>query len=912
MRFLFGLSTILLLSFQLSLVAEQPTARTALDRYYAERLKQPFLRLPNDPEPKVSPPPWEVPFKQLASEKVEERRAGAAYLRELLALSLEDETSGKAPWRNTPYWGGGADVPARDLRDRIADQLPKTKPCAEVLQLLKWYLEHERMDRFLGPVLATLGKHDGEESDALRVEIASKPHPNAIVAAEALKQIAARKKTLPAEALASLCHHHRKAIRDAARSLNKQQSGKDPGVFDPAKAIRAEPVTKLMDRVLKLMPDLPPPKAEFVTVTVRYLDDKKAERQTHEETGWLIKNEKGVVVIHTPHGRLRTLHDKQKTNIWVYEETPTGRKSVELPVTTELTVKTIGADDLLNKVVASRKGNDAGNELSEFGGLSGQFRGSGATLLEALLGAWLYRAGKDEDAAKVLLPALDSVYRDEHLVFIVRDQLGELVGHKMLVSFVGDRDYTAAIKHAKLIDELYPNTRFHPYAKDFLAQLPKRMDDFTKLKLPTAKEWADLKKKLTRDEQIDFLCERLRLLNCFQMSQPGGCDPGETQYAEPCGLSENAAWGGGRGKTEVINPLIELRGARGGRDEDKPKHTGLELTIKDIPRLSKFLRHDHYMLMISFGRDFAPGRSLDSTREYFAGIINGLAKRDLVREHDMARMTEAEIDAHIQKIAKWGTENANKAEQELLWESLEEDVKAGAPWGRLNNAWRLIELKDKRMLPVLRKYLTETTSEYDLHSLLYWCRDYDPAAFITEARQFAKHKSVDLRLAAGYILFAGGERAEGTKLFADILEKGELGRLGEEAPLKLIETLLKEGSRESKATARLIFKNPKFTDITTGWVRASLVRQCAEAGLGEAYLSYIPLLDIKGSSIGGISYSTDTVVGELIATEIIERLAPKDPEILRIKKEFPKPADQIAPLKDWLRAKAKAVPAPKE
>ena len=43
------------------------------------------------------------------------------------------------------------------------------------------------------------------------------------------------------------------------------------------------------------------------------------------------------------------------------------------------------------------------------------------------------------------------------------------------------------------------------------------MDDFKKLKLPTAAEWADLKKKLTRAQHIDFHCERLRLLNCFQM-----------------------------------------------------------------------------------------------------------------------------------------------------------------------------------------------------------------------------------------------------------------------------------------------------------------------------------------------------------------------------------------------------------
>jgi hypothetical protein len=911
-RPLFGLSAFLLLAAPLASAADPPSdARTALDKYYAERLKEPFLRLPDDPEPKVSPPPWEAPVKQLASDRAEERRAGAAYLRALLVLALADETSGKAPWRNTPYWGGGSDVPARDLRDLVARELAKAKPVAEALPILKWYLENEPADRVLVPIVEALGKMDGEDADALRAEIATKPHPNAIVAKEAINQITARKKTLPADKLAALCHHHRAPVRDAARALNTQQGGKDPGAFDATKAIRSEPVAKLMDRVLKLMPDLPGAKAEYATVTVRYLDDKTVERAKDEHQGWLIKNEKGVVEIYTPHGRVRAFRDKMETKVWEREKTPDGGvKSRQVDVVTEVTIAVTDTAGLVKRVVESRKGGEAGIELSERGGLTGQFRGSGATLFEAILGAWLSRAGKEEDAAKVLLPALDSVYRDEHCVLIVREQVGELVGQKMLVAFVGDRDYPTAIRYAERINELYPDTRLHTYAKGFIEQLPKRTDDFIKLKLPSPAEWAELKKKLTRDEQIDYLCERMRLLNCFQMGQPGGYDPGETQYAETCGLSENAAWDGGMGKTEVINPLTQLTGSQSWRAEGEPKRKGMELTVKDVPRLSKYLRNDYYMLIVSFGRDFAPGRSLSSTRPLFAEIVNGLAKRDLARIHDMARMADAEIDAHIQKIVKWGNENADKTEQQLLWEALEEDVKVGVSWGRLENARRLVELKDKRMLPILRKYLDETTSEYDLHSLLYWCLDYDPSAFIAAARKFAGHKSVDLRLAAGHILFAGGERAAGTKVFADILENGSPWQLEENALPRLIETLLKEGSRDSKDAARLIFKNKRYTEIRAGWVRASLVRQCAEAGIGDGYLSYIPLLEIKGNSIGNVSYASDTVVGELIASEIIETLAPKDPEVLRIKKAFPKPADQIRPLKEWLRAKAKAVATP--
>ena len=154
----------------------------------------------------------------------------------------------------------------------------------------------------------------------------------------------------------------------------------------------------------------------------------------------------------------------------------------------------------------------------------------------------------------------------------------------MLVAFDGDRDYEQALRLARALVEHYPNTRFYPYAKGFCDQLPRRMDDFKTLRLPTPREWAEMKPKLSRRQQIDFLCQRLRLLNCFQMGQPGGYVPSETQYAESCGLSEDAAWGRNKGKTVVINPLVELEGDRYGfLPTGQQPSKGLELTVADIP-----------------------------------------------------------------------------------------------------------------------------------------------------------------------------------------------------------------------------------------------------------------------------------------------------------------------------------------
>src|SRR5262249_39368572 len=279
-------------------------------------------------------------------------------------------------------------------------------------------------------------------------------------------------------------------------------------------------------------------------------------------------------------------------------------------------------EELLERVGKASREEGPRHGLSERGPLTGQFEGGGASLFEAVLGAWLYRAGKEAEAARVLLPAIDTFYEDRHFAEMVKGRMGDKAGYAMLVAFAGDRDFDRTLTLARQIDKLYPDTRFHEYAREMARQLPDRMDDFKTFKLPTAAEWDALKKKQSRAEQIDYLCERLRLLNCFQMGQPGGYFPDEKQYVEPCGMAANSSWGLGKGKTEVINPLTELVGPFNSFRDDKPRPKGLELTLKDVPQLSKHLREDRYMLIVSFWRDFHPDRNLSSTRPAIANIIN--------------------------------------------------------------------------------------------------------------------------------------------------------------------------------------------------------------------------------------------------------------------------------------------------
>ena len=154
---------------------------------------------------------------------------------------------------------------------------------------------------------------------------------------------------------------------------------------------------------------------------------------------------------------------------------------------------------------------DQGFNLSERGGLTGQFQGHGASLYEVLLGQWLYATGRFDLAAAIILPALDTLYMDEHLVGITSVALGDIYGYQMLTAFVGDRDYDRTLALARVLVDHCQKTRFSEYARRLAAEIPRRRDDFKTLTLPTPPEWTEKKKTMPRVEQIQFLCDRLRV-----------------------------------------------------------------------------------------------------------------------------------------------------------------------------------------------------------------------------------------------------------------------------------------------------------------------------------------------------------------------------------------------------------------
>jgi hypothetical protein len=586
---------------------DAPRVAEELKAYYADRNRQ---------------PPWEDAVERLGSDDAGRRDAAAAYLRDLLDQAQKDELSGASPWRATPFWGNPAENPARELRQYVATALAKAPAAPAAVPVVRWFLDHEKVPPFQETALAALTKAEGREADDLLLELASKPHPNAAVVVASLREVTRRQLPIKAEALAALGRHYRPSIREAAAATAERLGLPKPPPFDKASAVQTEPFRRLMDDIGRLLLDAPPPDARFVKMTRRFSDGDE-----WSELGWLVSEDEERWAVLTVQGRPER-YSKKEGHRWT-------TRMAEAPLR-----------GWVDQVVAARAAGNKDFELSERGGLTGQFQGHAATLAEVLLAQRLYVAKEYGLAAEVLLPALDTLPLDEQLVEMARDRLGVVYGHAMLGSFAGDRDYDETLRVARHITERLSRARFHAEAARLLDELPRRRDDYKQFRLPTPEEWAAEKKRLSRAEQIDYLCRRLRLLNCYQHGQPGGISFTDRQYAEPTSA--------GGDRTEVINPYVELVGNKGNRRGDEATSGGLGLTGADIPLLAEHLRDDWYMPSVSYWRDFHPQRKLHRTRELVAALINEAAMADLCDERKLDAMTAEELDREIEHLKRWG------------------------------------------------------------------------------------------------------------------------------------------------------------------------------------------------------------------------------------------------------------------
>lgn len=863
-------------------------------------------------------PPFEKAVKQLRDADAKKRQQAAAWLKEVLAQTLKDEKSSPLPWAKSAWWADSSGHPTRWLREEIVEALAKSSVSEETLLVLRWFLDEEELPELQVAAAGALTGAPKTSAGSIRAELATRPHRNLRVIAAVLEQMAEAGEKLPAELLLSYCRHHRTSIRTPALRINGQQKGADPGRFTPAHAMRSPAIAPLMKEVGKLLIELPPADAPFVVVThLLVSEDRSKQIVSAERRGWLLREDGETIEIFTPFGWQESFQKGAKKVEGKYgkvgEKTRRGKptgihgepSSWNGETWEKWTVARERIEDEVAWVEGIRKEGQPDYEFLERGGrYIGQKADRLASLYEAFLAQRLLAAGKDELAARVLLPALDTLNRDEELLQVVRREMGRVYGFKMLTAFIGDRDYERAEKYAKILVKDFAEAELHAIAVRLAAELPKRRDDFNKLRLPTSDEWNALQKKLSRAEQIDYLCQRMRLVTLFQMGQPGAWVFWDAeQTVEAPGMSRDAAWSGKvRGKkwTWVISPIKELCGPVLW-PEGEPRPRGMELTLKDVPQLSKYLREDWAIHLVTFRRDFLPDRTLHGTRAQFAKIINALAHKDLCEIGRWEKLTPAQIDREIERINRWAADNAGKSTIELEWNSVEESVAAGETWQRIaERVERLIAQKQVKAYGFVERYLVaDTTTAKDKAHLLAIYLRHDATRARSLAPMLLGHEDEVVRFRAALLVFMTGDKTESRQALGRALESMAMN---EWFPVA-VDSLLKDGLVESRRQVAKLFSNDKMkrVDFSDEEARGKMFRRCLDAGMTEPYRFYLPLLDEKG-------HLRSPTIGESCAREIILHFAPDDAAVREIARKHEAMAQQIAPLKEWLRTKIAGKP----
>jgi hypothetical protein len=490
-----------------------------------------------------------------------------------------DERNGRAEWKRSMAWGGGANSQAREFRKSLAGRAGKSATGDAAVPVAEWLLREERLPAGQGAAVQILERTSGAVSDAALLQILEKGVHFAPALVMALEQAGKRPLKDRPEFVSKWSTDARKSVREAAAGALKELGLPAPAEFKPEDAF-SEPVQKLLTDIYALMPDPPAAEAAFgrFEITDTYQEGKPSASFL---SGWLRGEKDGVMRMTTWHGVATDLEPGGK-----YQRTVKFEKLEPADVVREIRSLRESEDkEASNKLM---------EELSARGGLTGQFEPRQLSAPEGFLAAWLFKKGDRANTAALIFPALDALDDDRWPLGVLSDLAGKTYHQEMLDAFSHQRNYTEALRLAKHLSQpLFADYQYHERAKELAAQLPKRLDDFKTLILPTPEEWKTTTAALPREKQVEYLVSRLRLLNCFQLGQPGDVDYRDEQYREP-----GHRWSGEKpAAMEVINPYNELR--------------RLRLLPADLLVLAPYLKDDNYLPTYSYWRDFHPSRTLE-------------------------------------------------------------------------------------------------------------------------------------------------------------------------------------------------------------------------------------------------------------------------------------------------------------
>ena len=486
-----------------------PIGQRAFDdlaAYYKDKSKQPDVR---------------AAIKDLRSPDEATRSDAGRYLLALLSQMFADEGNGRAEWIDTGFWGGSAESVSREFRKTVALALANDATGEESIDAALWLLEYEKVAANQVAGFKALKRIQGPRVAGVLKSLLTQPHPNGKVASSAVKEVGRRGLTELAPDVKRLTTHYRTTVRDAARTAATALGIKDLPKFVPEKAF-----TPFLEKALESMAAMVftkiPGDARWrrFTITHPYQD---------EFSGWHIAKNKVI----DQHGRERTLEEER---FETFDRT---------------------LQDDAEALLKMREDSKDDSSFSSGGGMTGQFEPRFVSVPEILVAVWSATRGDRKTAARVLFPRIDAAADDRWIEWTARNLLGHLYHQQMLDVFSYGRDYEEATRLADHLSQgIFDDYQYQDRAKELSAQLKRRGEDFKKLLLPTAKEWARLRTSMDRPGQVKYLAKRLRILNCFQTIQPGDVDYTDPQY--PKAMTAYGWDDDPQTLPTVINPYVEL------------------------------------------------------------------------------------------------------------------------------------------------------------------------------------------------------------------------------------------------------------------------------------------------------------------------------------------------------------------
>lgn len=743
-------------------------------------------------------PPFEKAFSDMKSSDDSIRNFSAEYIYALCVQSQEDEKNGRSEWSRTPFFYETWESKAHLFRQRLATYFGENANSIELIKTAKWLIlnDQEKDNRVEG--FNVIRRIKCPETDAFLGLLISNPNLNEEITVSVIEEIANRKLLQYAPKIDALQYHYRSKIRETVYA-NASKLNISKKKFDLTKGLTPW-IERQFELINILILDKVPDKASFVSIHCN-IPTSNNYNWKPEYIGWIIdKSDTSYTLLD---------YSAQKINI-------------------EKKYANIGPVSLKEESTKLLK-----NDFIDLRRRGGEVRPHFGYEIIPLytMADWCYNNNLKNEALTLIFDLINNTPDDSTFTFQVVNLFGSLYYNELLYTFSQERDYKKAISVSNhLAKPEFDGFRYKSEAVQLGEQLKNRSTDFQTLKLPNETCWDSLKTKFSRTEQIKYLVDRLRLLNCIQNSQPGGISYSSTQYSVPIASFSKAIpalsnfpmrnQADELKNFEVINPYVEL--------------LKMELSPTDIKIIAPYLADPDYILAYSFHRDFMSQRVLYKVSWVVSDIfLNSVGKEFL----DLRVFETFDSDSkqkEIAKIIKWCDENSNKTPAELALNILE----GTKNWDEFEMAMnKCVRLKDAKATPILISRLNDFQSQ----NWPSYCGQIARSIFeIGSTEEDDKEKTENL----------GTNNDLGVKLWSSLyLIKYEKQKLPEGLKtLKIvldscdgtswypdaIETLINTNDKKAFLLAEGILDKPRFKDMFDWDYYSEIIKRLFLAGSDKA------------------------------------------------------------------------------